>query len=222
MNQPMTIENRISDRGTDVSAPLAGVTAGSLEFRRGASRLTLRSRSDMEDLFRAHFEGLVPEVDVDGGTVSIRYGRLSPAGWARSALLMAGHGADITLNQSVPWHLELRSGVSWLDADLEDLELTGFEIKGGASHVDLVLGQPRDIVPIRVHGGVSDVTVWRPTGVAVRASVWGGVSRLALDDQRFGAVGGQMRLATCGWAQATSGYDIDIRGGASHLTIEAR
>jgi hypothetical protein len=206
--------------GSDFSAPLAGVTAARLEFRRGASRVTIRS-AGMDELFRAHFEGHVPEVTVNRGTVGIRYRHLSAADWARFAWLDE-HSGDIALNASVPWELELRGGVSRLEADLAGLQLTGFEIRGGASHVELALGEPRGIVPIRVRGGVSHVTIWRPAEVPVAASVRGGVSRLALDDQRFGAIGGETRITTGAWRQVTSGYDIEIMGGASHLTIGAR
>jgi hypothetical protein len=209
------------DGGSDFSAPLAGVTAGRLEFRRGASRVAIRS-APMEDLFRAHFDGPVPEVAVDRGTVAIRYRPLTPADWAGFLWTPDDHRADILLNSAVPWDLEVRGGVSRLEADLSGLQLAGFEIRGGASNVELVLDEPGGVVPIRVRGGVSHVTIRRPAGVPVSASVRGGISKLALDDQRFGAIGGQARVTTGPWRQAASGYDIVIAGGASHFTVEAR
>src|SRR5262252_8638843 len=182
---------RILDGGSDFSAPLAGVSAGRLEFRRGASRVTIRGEA-MEELFRAHFDGPVPEVAVDGGTVAIRYRPLSSADWASFLWTPDDHRADIVLNSALPWDLEVRGGVSRLDANLSGLRLAGFEIRGGASNVELVLDEPR------------------------------GIGKLALDDQRFGAVGGQTRVTTGAWRQATAGYDIEIAGGASHLTVEGR
>src|SRR5262249_4561549 len=157
--------------------PLAGVTAGRLVFRRGASRVTIGSRAGADELFHARFEGPVPEVSVEGGTVSIRYRHLSVAEWARFALQFAEHGAEVALAPSVPWHIEVRGGISRLEADLADLQLTGVEVRGGASHVELSLGQPGAVVPVRVHGGVSHVTIVRPAGVAVRTSVRGGISK---------------------------------------------
>jgi hypothetical protein len=208
--------------GADFSAPLMGVTAGRLEFGRGASHVVVRGEAGLTDLFRAHFEGPVPEVRVAGGTVGIRYHSLSPAEWARWALQSARHSADITLSASVPWHLEVRGGVSRLEADLAGVRVSGVEVRGGASHVDLVLGRPDAIVPVLVRGGASHVTIWRPADVPVRASVRGGISKLALDDQQFGAIGGETRLHTGGWQEATAGYDVTILGGASHLTVGTR
>ncbi len=217
----MNLPNAVRD-GADISTPLAGLTAGRLEFRRGASHVTMHARADMDDLFRAHFEGPVPDVSVDGGTVGIRFRNLSPGDWARYALQLADQGADIVLNASVPWALALRGGVSRLDANLEAVQLTGLEIRGGASHVELVLSRPAGVVPIRVVGGVSHVALLRPADVPVRATVRGGVSKLTLDEQRFGAIGGETRASTPDCRTATAGYDIEITGGASHLTIEPR
>jgi hypothetical protein len=204
----------------DLSAPLAGATAGRLEFRRGTSRVWLRGEV-MDDLFRAHFEGLVPEVTVEGGTVGVRYHHLSPAEWARHALFAGRHSADVALNVAVPWEIELRGGVSRLVARIDGLRVTSVEVRGGASHVELELGRPEAVVPIRVVGGASHVTIWRPAGVPVRATVRGGASRLVLDEQRFGAIGGESRLTSGDWA-AGAGYDVEITGGASHLAIGGR
>ena len=206
----------------DVSAPVAGAASGRLEFRRGVSRVSLRGDAALTDLFRAHFEGPLPEVGVEDGRVSIRYPFLTPADWARLAMLGERHGADIALNTSLPWEVELHGGVSRLEANLEAVRVTGFFVRGGASRFELALGRPDTVVPLRIRGGASHVTIVRPAGVPVRASVRGGVSKLALDEQRFGAIGGEARLHTGGWDGTAAGYDVEILGGASDLTIQSR
>src|SRR5215472_9312263 len=100
--------------------------------------------------------------------------------------------------------------------------VVGLEITGGASHLELTLGQPHGVVPVRVRGGASHVTIWRPADVPVGVSVRGGVRELELDDQRFGAIGGRTQVSTGAWRQAESRYDLEIGGGASHLTVAAR
>jgi len=208
--------------GSAFSAPLAGIDAGRFELHRGASHVAIRGAADMDDLFRARFEGPVPEVTTEGGTVRIRHRNLSPADWARLALLTRHQSADIALNASIPWHIELRGGVSRLSASFEGLRVTSLEVRGGASHVEVELGRPDAIVPVRVAGGASHVTIWRPAGVPVRATVRGGISRFALDDQRFGSIGGESRLVAGDWQSAAAGYDVEVRGGASHLSIRSR
>jgi hypothetical protein len=60
----------------ELAAPLGSVDSGRLVFARGAAHLTIGVDGSMEDLYRARFEGKVPNVRVDGGTVTVKY-RLS-------------------------------------------------------------------------------------------------------------------------------------------------
>jgi hypothetical protein len=75
---------------------------------------------------------------------------------------------------------------------------------------------------IEFHGGASDVTIHRPEGVAARIRVGRGVSELAFDEQRFGAIGGETRLQTPGYDGAADRYDVEVAGGASKLSVGTR
>ncbi len=74
-------------------------------------------------------------------------------------------------------------------------------------------------MPIRLTGGVSHLTLHRPGGVPARVHIGGGASKLELDTQYLGAIGGPVRLETPGYASATHRYDVEIGGGASGITI---
>jgi hypothetical protein len=208
-------ETTVNDpRGRDFSADLDSATSGSLRFTRGAANVTLRVDPSMEELYRARFDGPLPEVHAHEGAVTIRYPRtLHPFDWRRRA-------AEITLNGSIPWVLEFH-GLSRLDADLGELQLVSFEVIGGASEVTVALPRPSGTVPVRVSGGASDVTISRPAGVAARVRVGGGASALALDEQRFGAIGGETRLQTPDYDGAADRYDVEVSGGASKLAVDA-
>jgi hypothetical protein len=58
-----------------------------------------------------------------------------------------------------------------------------------------------------------------PTATAASLRVGGGVSRLSFGDQRFGAVGGGIRLQTEGFDRTADRYEIEIEGGSSCLTV---
>jgi hypothetical protein len=200
----------------DYTAPLGSVTNGRLQVVRGASNVTLHVDSSMGDLYRVSFDGLLMEVHAQDGAVIIRYPRtFHPFDWRKRA-------AEVTLNGSIPWQIEFRSGLSRLDADLSALQLGSFEIVGGASGVAVTLPRPSGAVSVRISGGASDVTIHRPAGVAARVSVGRGASKLAFDDQRFGAIGGETRLQTPDYEGAADRYDIEVSGGASKLTVDAR
>ena len=195
-------------------APLADVTAGRLEFTKGASKITLGADSSLTDLYRAAFEGPVPEIRVDGGTVTVQQRRrFRPFDWRAQS-------ADFTLSTAVPWEIVLRGGMWKLSADLRGLQVTGLHVSGGASDIEITLPAPVGTVPVRIAGGASKVKVRRPKNTDARAEVSGGASQLQFDDQRLGAVGGRNVLGTPGYSEATDRYEIRFTGGASQVTIE--
>jgi hypothetical protein len=202
--------------GGDFSAPLGAASSGRLRFARGAANVALRADPSMGDLYRARCDGPPPEVHAQDGAVTIRYPRtFHPFDWRKRA-------AEVALNGSIPWRIEFRGGLSGLEADLSALGLGSFEIIGGASKVAVMLPRPSGTVSVRVSGGASDVTIQRPAGVAARVNVGRGASKLAFDDQRFGAIGGETRLQTSDYEGAADRYDIEVSGGASKLTVDTR
>lgn len=206
-------------RDGEFTAPLGSSRSGRLVFAPGASRVTVRADSSMANLYRAHFQGQAPRVAAEDGTVTIRYPRFPLFDWLYYLREPLG---EVALNASIPWDIEIRDGASRLTADLRGLELRSFEVRGGASRVEVTLSAPLDTVPVRVLGGASNVTIHRPEGVAAHIRVGGGSTNLAFDDQRFGAVGSEVSLRSPDYEGASDRYDITITGGASNLTIDAR
>jgi hypothetical protein len=200
----------------DFSAPLGSVAEGRLELNcRGASGAVVHAGS-WDELYRAHFEGTVPTVRVRDGTVTIEYRQKGAA-----AIFERGpNTADIALNGSILWRLEFPNGVSDLAANLSGLKLRSLEVRGGASRMDLVLGHPVGIVSIRVLGGASDIAIHRPADAPTRFSVWGGVAKLAWDTQTVGSMGGPVSLHSLDFDGAADRYDVEVRGGASTVTID--
>lgn len=201
----------------DFSAPLAGVTHGRLEFASGADKVSLQSDPALTgDLYRAHFTGPAPTIQVKDGTITIHYRlSLSPKSWR-------GRSAEVRLNASIPWEIAIRGGTSNVQADLSGLNLSALELSGGASHVTISLPMPIGTVPVRVSGGASDITIHRPSAAPARVQIGQGASKVVLDHNRFGAIGGETRWESSGFTDATNRYDIRITGGASKITIDTR
>jgi hypothetical protein len=191
----------------ELFGPLGSVDTGRLVFTRGASHLTIGVKGSMDDLYRAHFEGRVPDVKTDGGTVTVRY-RMS----------VHPTRGEIELCGEIPWSIRGHMGMSHVVADLEDLELTDLEVSAGMSHVEIRLPCPKQTVSIRIGGGASDVELIRPTGVPVRVHIGGGASKLAIDEFRLGSSGGT-DWRSPDYDRVEARYDIAIRAGASKLTV---
>lgn len=195
------------------SAPLAGVERGTFVFSSWASMLLLRGDAGIAELYRAEFKGPVPEVRVAGGTITIRYPR------RLRTLFGSKQEAEVVLNATVPWRIELRNGASDTTADMRGLTLAGLEIRGGASSVTVELPAPTGTIPVRIDGGASGITITRPPGVEVRIRLKGWAAHLTFDDRTFDAMGSDARLQSPGYADAARRYDIEVNGGASSVTL---
>jgi hypothetical protein len=197
-------------------APLGSASCGRLVFTRGTSHLTIGADPATEDLYRASFEGPEPTVRMEASTVTIRYPRLRQFG--RSCSERPG---EVVLNARIPWRIEFGGGVSRLAADLSGLDLDSFEVEGGASRAELRLPKPLGSVAVNLLGGVNNVGIRRPEGVAARLRVSGGVTDLAFDEEHFGVVGGEVSLQSSHYESASDRYDISITGGANNLTVSS-
>ena len=203
-------------RNRDFAAPRGSLASGRLRFVRGASDVIIRADVSTGDLYRARFDGAVPEVWTEGGVVNLRYPRFfHPFG-------RRGRTGKVVLNAAIPWHIEVRDGASKLTADLSQLKLGSFEVSGGASKVELTLPRVSGLAPVRILGGASNVVIHRPEGVATRVRIVGGSTNLTVEDQYFGAVGGEVSLQSQNYEGTPERYDITITGGASNVTLDTQ
>jgi hypothetical protein len=112
----------------------------------------------------------------------------------------------------------LRGGVSSWAADLRTIRLESFELRGGASKIELTLPFPIGIVPIRIQGGMTRMSLLRPRGVAAGIEVRGGVSEVLVDGEMIKGAG-QLSRQTPGAADSPDRYEIEVAGGASKVSI---
>jgi DNA-binding MarR family transcriptional regulator len=198
--------------GPTYTTQLGDVGDGSFEFAGGVSELRISANDRLDELYRAVFEGPQPVVRVRDGNVTF--------GYRRAGLFDLGkRSGSVALNPTISWAITLRGGASRTSVDARDLRLRGMAMSDGASNVEVSLSDAHGIVRICLDGGVNGVQIRRPVGVPAQVQVYGGANRLEFDGQRFGAIGGDVRLATPGWELERDGYDIEVRGGASRLGI---
>jgi DNA-binding MarR family transcriptional regulator len=197
------------------SAPLEDVVSGRLVVASGLTQLTVRADAGMTELYQGHFEGSVPDVKTKDGVVTVRYPR-------RLWVLSGGQGtAEITLNAALPWWIVIQGGVSGITAELGGLNLAGLEVKGGMSMVTLELPAPSGVVPVRISGSASQITVHRPAGVPARVHLKGWASEFIFDNQAFSNLGNDVRMQSPGYEATDQRYDIDVSSSVSMVTITA-
>ncbi len=222
-------EHRVGQatEGSAFAAPVGGVTVGRLVFLSAVPAMTIRGNRTLADLYRASFDGPIPRVRVRSGVVTVRYARFAWFDWrARigdqmidTSVHWRNDRGEMVLTAAVPWAIELRGGGSRVQADLRELDLASFELTGGASRVELKLGRPDGVVPVRLAGSFNEVTVRRPAGVPIRLRVSGATSHVEVDEQRIAGSGGDLTLGSLGEATAGDGYNIDLRGAANKVIV---
>jgi DNA-binding MarR family transcriptional regulator len=215
--------------GGSYAAPVGGTSSGRLIFVSGAPKISVRGDPSLGELYRAQFRGPVPRVRVRDGAVTVSYVRASWFNWrtqlAGQAVDVSAHwrddGGEIALNTSVPWAIELRGGVSKLNVDARALRLQSFDLRGGASHVRISLPRPEGAVRIAVAGGMSNIELERPAGVAMILELRGGVNQAILDGQSHRGTG-HLSLHTPGAGSAADRYEVDLSGGISKVEVTTR
>jgi len=210
-----------SGKGKVYSAPLGDLKQARLVVSSAISMLTMQAdtgETQSVDLYRARFEGAIPEVSARDGVVSIRYPR-------RLALLVPGGPkriAEVTLTTAIPWWIAIQGGASEVNAKLGGLNLAGLEVKGGMSTIHLNLPTPSaaaPIVPIRISGGASEIIVRRPAGVAARVHLKGWASQFVFDDESFNNMGNDVRMQSPGFQVSAPHYNIEILSSVSAITV---
>lgn len=218
-----------ADAGGSYAAPVGAVASGRLVFLSGAPRITVKGDATITELYRAKFAGPVPRMRVRGGVVTVAYPRL---GWFDWRAQIAGQNIDasahwrkdtgeIALNCAIPWSIELRGGVSQWRSDLRTVRLDSFELKGGASKFELLLPRPTGIVPIRVSGAMSRISIERPSGTAMSLTIRGGANELVVDTEVYKGAR-HLSIHTPGADSAVDRYEIEISGGAGKVLISSR
>jgi hypothetical protein len=201
----------VTGRRHESRAPLGAGVTGRLEVVRAPSPFTLGVASDPSELYSACFDGIAPMVFAADGRLTIEYPRLS--------LPSSRGAATVLLNPAIPWELSFRSGISRLRADLRELQATAFEVGGGVDDSQILFSEPAGAVRVAVGGGASRLTVLRPAGAAVVLRIQGGATRLALDGERYGSIGGETQLESPGGGRPPHRFEIEIHGGAARLTV---
>jgi hypothetical protein len=199
------------------AAPLGSLKNGRLRFTSGAHRIVIRADLHLRGLYRARFGDRMPIVGVRRGIVTIRYPRFPAGDWLnnRSERL-----AEVELNASIPWDVEVRGGTSRLLADLRGLRLGSLSVDGGASGLEVALPAPSGTVLVVIVGGASNVAIRRPTGIAARLRVDSGATHLEFDDRHIGAAGGELDLQSRDYDATSDRYDIAVTGGANNLSVD--
>jgi hypothetical protein len=127
---------------------------------------------------------------------------------------------DIQLSSKLPWRVRLTGGAATHALDLRAGSLLGFELIGGAARVDLSLPPPKGTVPLKLTGGVNQLSVHAPRDVPTRVRVGSGASNVTLDRFNRASPSPGTVFTPNGWARGADRYDLDAVAGVATLRLD--
>lgn len=188
-------------------APLEGATSATLTLDTAGSRVALATDSPSDQLYQASvdYAGAAPRIVRSGADVRITSGPATGWNWNRKSDVMR-----ISLNPSVAWTVVINGAGVSITGDLGAASLRSLTLNGAGARADLALGAPSGVVPVRLAGVGSEITVSVPAGTEYRMTSDGLATSITGTPE------------TPGWAAAADRYDISASGVAAKLTVRER
>jgi AcrR family transcriptional regulator len=181
----------------------------SIAIDSGSRGVLLRAGSpDMRELFRVPPDQTAasPAV-VRGETVVVR------------RLRGVGRG-EIELNPRRPWRFKVQAPTWNTVLDVPGLDVREIHVDSGAVDLECFLPQPRGVVPIHTSSGVFNVSIHRPNGVAVIATVHTGAVKLKLDEFATKVAVFDVHWQSERASAAPDRYELDVSSGVVDFKLD--
>ncbi len=203
-----------ADNSRLVTAPVNGRTKAAFEMLAASDRIRVTVADIGDDLFR---------ISTPDGSPLRPSPELNDAG-VRLQMNRDGSGADgevdVVLAAQVRWTLRFSGYSAESDVDLGDGLVDGIEMVGGTRRAVLELSKASGTVPVKITGGVDDLTLRAPAGNPIRVKVGGGASTVTAGARTLRDVAPGSTLTPKDW-NTTGRYDVEAASKITLLSVEA-
>jgi TetR/AcrR family transcriptional regulator, tetracycline repressor protein len=191
-------------------SPVRAGEPASIAIDTGSRGVVLRAGPpDMETLIRVpHDQNAAAPAVILHGTVVVR------------RLRGVGHG-ELELNPRRPWSFKVQAPTWNTVLDAGGLEVRRIHVDSGAAKVECFLPVPRGVVPIHVSSGVANVSLHRPSGVAVVANVSKGAVKVNLDDFSSKVTVSDVHWESEAASQSPDRYELEVSSGAVKVSLDS-
>ena len=204
-----------------VVVPLEGAAQAELRLRFGGGQLKVSGGAAPEELFKGEFTGgLDRRSRRKGDRLEVEM-RIPPNGWmgiVNPWSWSSGFAWKVALNERIPIVLDVESGASDMQLDLEPLQVKRVRLQTGASSSVINLPSRAGHVQVSVESGAASVTLHVPAGVAGRIRARGGLADIKVDTTRFPRDGD--RYESADFEGAANRVEIDVQTGVGSVKID--
>ncbi|GAB7047924.1 hypothetical protein [Catenuloplanes indicus] len=197
-----------------ISAPLDGREALTFDLVSGVTSVSVTSDDLDGDLYRISTpqdSGMRPEAIDQGDRLMLQ---MAETGQRGPSLV------EVRLSAEVRWDVRLTGGATEHVIDFSDGRLSGFDVLGGATRLELDLPVPEKSVRLKVSSGISQFVLRTPADVPSRLRFGAGADSVTLLGDARGPVAPNSRFTPKAWEDADDRYDIAITGGVGTFTLE--
>ncbi|MHB1160353.1 MAG: LiaF transmembrane domain-containing protein [Chloroflexota bacterium] len=207
--------------GQEIVQPLDGATRADVEIGFGVGMLRLGALPESTNLV----EGTVPamagervrqEFYLAGETAHLRLRSQEEVSLPFSNRWGADRAWDLGVNGTVPTRLRVNTGVGVTEADLSQLTLTDLDWRSGVGKADLVLAG-KGQYQARIHGGVGELNLMIPAGVAARIRADAGLGGVQVNGDYLRQ---NSYYVSPGYDTALNRVEIRVTGGVGRITIQ--
>lgn len=206
-----------SQAGEQAVVPLDGAQTARVRIHHGAGRLFVDGNAGPGELVSGKF----------GGGLDYRARRsderleldMRIADRGRPWFWWPGGSLDWTvgLSREIPLWLDVNTGASEANLDLEELYITDFVLGTGASSSVITMPGKAGYTRARIESGAASVSIRIPEGVAARIQVQSGLSGIDVDQNRFPRSGGVYKSPD--FESAQNKVDLDIQTGVASVSV---
>jgi hypothetical protein len=205
--------------------PINGASRGNVRLQLDAGRLTVGALDTGDtSLARATYSGPSGSVPEPSYRVRDGVGELAytiRADHVRLPFFRPGEedpSLNVGLARRAPLALNVDAGAAHALLDLSQLQVSRLDLHAGVADTRVRLPEAAGQTSVFVIGGVADLTVEVPQGVAADIQVSGGLASRRIDERRFSPQGsGRYRSAE--YDTAVNRVDLHLELGIASLTI---
>jgi len=215
-----------------VKIPIGGMTFGNIDepfdssikeielnIDSGAGKFKITGGSDrfISGEFSSGYARLIKDKAVRGDRLTVSY--RTEAMFKRDIIIGRTRGTELTLslNDKVPFVLDLNLGASTIDFDLSQVIVKDLRIDAGASSLNITFGAKYPSQSVIIKAGASNIDIHIPRILGIRARIEGGLSTKKFHN--IDLVKRDDIYESANYNLADKKLDLEISSGVSNIDI---
>lgn len=193
-----------------------GITKGEIDLDIGGMEFDVTSTDAPEFAnLSSTITGLRHETNVSGTTQKLKvYNRGETLAFNESS----SYNLDLSINQSIPWYIDLDGGAIDGYLDLKEVNVEKLDVDMGAGKIEIDLGLKSNLSEILIDSGVSQVVINIPANSGVRIDFEGALNSTNLGDLNLNKEGNSVYVSE-NYHDSPSKYSIDVDMGLGEFSV---